>query len=155
MAPSFFWCQQFFQWQFSNGFFQNRPKSVKAVASENLSYISRTKTVEALIFVVNDKDKVVLTISLSLKVSNMFPYRKFCLKVGSKSNLSKNRKIMQKKSFFYLKCDWNIHCVPILSKNIDFWKIRAFSIYMVNMNKTGLNLTTLYEVTWGVPSLKT
>ena len=39
--------------------------------------MSKTKTGRALIFVVNDRYEVALTISLSLKASNIFPDQEF------------------------------------------------------------------------------
>ena len=68
-------------------FFQNRSKSVISGASK-ICHIFRTKTSRALIFVANDRYKVALAISLSLKASNIFPYWKFGLKNGQKFNFS-------------------------------------------------------------------
>ena len=68
-------------------FFWKSVKSVKLGASK-ICHISKTKTGRALIFVVYDIYRVALAISLSLKTSNIFPYWKFWLKNGQKSEFS-------------------------------------------------------------------
>ena len=57
-------------------FFQNRSKSVISGASK-ICHIFRTKTSRALIFVANDRYKVAIAISLSLKVLNIIPNQDF------------------------------------------------------------------------------
>ena len=69
------------------------PKSVKSVASK-ICHIFTTTIGRALIFVVNDRYKVALAISLSLKASSIFPDREFRPKNGPKSEfLGKSEKI--------------------------------------------------------------
>ena len=86
----------------------------------------RTKTVRALIFVANDRYKVALAISLSLKASNIIPDRECWLKNGSKSEfwgkLEKSGIIVQT-VIFSLSMSFkheNTLSVQISSKIIDF-----------------------------------
>ena len=106
-------------------FFQNRSKSVISGASK-ISYIFRTKTSRALIFVANDRYKVALAISLSLKASSIFPDREFWVKDGPKSEfLGKSEKsgtFVKIVVFLFSMCfkQKNTLCVQISLKNIDF-----------------------------------
>ena len=105
----------------SKRFFQNQSKSVKSGPSK-ICHIFATKTGRALIFVVNDRYKVALAISLNSKASNIFPDREF----GSK--MVPNRKNWETGSFvktfiflFPMCFEYkNTLCVHISSKNIDF-----------------------------------
>ena len=109
-------------------FFQNQSKSVISGASK-ICHIFRTKTSRALIFVANDRYKVALAISLSLKASSIFPDREFWVKNGPKSEfLGKSEKSGKSGTFVktvIFLCSMcfkhkNTFCVQISSKNIDF-----------------------------------
>ena len=106
-------------------FFQNRSKSVISGASK-ICHIFRTKTGRALIFVANDRYKVALAISLSLKASSIFPDREFWVKNGPKSDFlgksGKSGTFVKTVIFLFSMCSKhkNTLCVQISSKNIDF-----------------------------------
>ena len=109
-------------------FFQNQSKSVKSGASKVL-HISRTKTGRALIFPINDRYKVALTISLRLNALNIISDRESQLKHGPKSEFSlKSEKSRKSESFaktaifLFSMCfkHKDTLCVQMSSKNIDF-----------------------------------
>ena len=106
-------------------FCQNQSKSIKSGASK-ICYIFRTKTDRALIFMVNDRYKEALAISLRLKTSNIFPDREYRLKNGAKSEFwgksGKSGIFVETVIFLFSMCfkHENTLCVQISSTNIHF-----------------------------------